>query len=310
MDYKKALQILEININEFECELSIFNIKKQYHKLALLNHPDKNNGTSESTQKFLEIKTAYDCLMEEMFDDSIDSDDSIEFSETNSTVYFTILNLFIKTMFNNPLKDNTSIYEIINNIISNTKKITVKLFDKLDKETLIDIYLFLTKYKSVLHLKTSILEEIKEIIQQKYKNVEIYELNPSINDLLNNNLYKLYVNEKLYLVPLWRRENYFDCYNNEIIAICEPELPDNIKIDDKNNIYTQFEILISNLNQIIEETFINIPIGNVLYQVPVSHLNIMREQYYTFKKKGLTKENSDLDNISNKADIIIKIKLI
>ena len=34
----------------------------------------------------------------------------------------------------------------------------------------------------------------------------VYKLNPSINDLLNNNLYKLYIDEELFLVPLWYNE--------------------------------------------------------------------------------------------------------
>jgi hypothetical protein len=83
MDYKKALQILEIDINEFHGELSIVNIKKQYHKLALLNHPDKNDGTPESSQKFLEIKSAYEFLIKEVSNnthkcDSLEQDDFME----------------------------------------------------------------------------------------------------------------------------------------------------------------------------------------------------------------------------------------
>jgi len=311
MDFKKALQILEINYNEYFNNISINDIKKQYHKLALLNHPDKNGGSLESVKKFQEIKTAFDYLIEELHPESIDSDDSIEFNNPNSTLYLNILNIFIKTMFNS--SPNSSIYEIINAIVLNTKNITFKLFENLDKETLIDIYIFLTKYKLILHIKSDILEDIKKIIEEKYKNVEIYKLNPSINDLLNNNLYKLYVNDKLYLVPLWRRENYFDNIDisyNEIIAICEPELPDYIKIDEKNNIYVQFEISIYDLPKLIEHNKVDIPIGNMFFQLPISSLYIKKEQYYILKNKGLTKDTCDLDDISNKADIIIKITLL
>jgi hypothetical protein len=156
------------------------------------------------------------------------------------------------------------------------------------------------------------LEQIKEIIENKYKNVEIYKLNPNINDLLNNNLYKLYVDDVLYLVPLWQRENYFDSSdisNNEIIVICEPELPDNIKIDDKNNIHVEYKIPFSQLNKIIEDNFIDVPIGNSFYKITVSNLNMIKEQNFIFKKKGLLKDNVDFNDISNKTDIIVKIIL-
>jgi hypothetical protein len=109
----------------------------------------------------------------------------------------------------------------------------------LEWENSINIYIFLSKYKNILHLSQDILDEIREIVIQKYDNVEIYKLNPTINDLLNNNLYKLYVNNELYLVPLWYNEIYFDNSGNEIIVLCEPDLPEGIKIDDDNNIYVE-----------------------------------------------------------------------
>ena len=54
--------------------------------------------------------------------------------------------------------------------------------------------------RSTLHLSQEILDLIREIVVKKYDNVEIYKLNPSINDLFNNNLYKLYIGDKLFLV--------------------------------------------------------------------------------------------------------------
>ena len=63
MDLNKALTILEIgqltNLTEEY-------IKKKYHKLALINHPDKNGNSLESTNKFQEINEAYDLLLKEL----------------------------------------------------------------------------------------------------------------------------------------------------------------------------------------------------------------------------------------------------
>jgi hypothetical protein len=310
MDYNKALLILEMD--DFDNNISVLNIKKQFHKLALLNHPDKNENSIESNEKFIEIKNAYDYLMENL---SVNSqiDDNSFFENFSSTMYLNLFEKFMKAIFNNPLRDNDIIIKIINNIVLNTTKITVNLFDNLDKETLIDIYLVLTKYRFILHLKEYILEEIKEIIEVKYRNVEIYKFNPSIDDLLNNNLYKLYINDKLYLVPLWYRESYFDnldASNNEIIVICEPELPNNIKIDNKNNIYTHIDIYITDLDKIMNNTFISHSIGNSLFEIPVSELYLKKVQYYILKDKGLTKDNPNIYDITNKADIIFKINLI
>jgi hypothetical protein len=158
MNYEKALHILELDMDTSSCDISVACIKKQYHKLALLNHPDKNDGTSESSDIFMEIKSAYEFLIKEVSNnthkcDSLEQDDFMESNGGTSTMYITILKLFIKTVFNNPLKDNNSIYKIICLVVSNTKKISFNLFETFDKETLIDIYLFLTKYKSILHIE-------------------------------------------------------------------------------------------------------------------------------------------------------------
>ena len=37
-------------------------IKKAYRKLAMTNHPDRNNGSREAEEKFKEITEAYDVL--------------------------------------------------------------------------------------------------------------------------------------------------------------------------------------------------------------------------------------------------------
>ena len=44
MNYQKALQVLDISFIDTNKD-TIKLLKKQYHKLALLKHPDKNGNT-------------------------------------------------------------------------------------------------------------------------------------------------------------------------------------------------------------------------------------------------------------------------
>jgi hypothetical protein len=141
----------------------------------------------------------------------------------------------MKTVFEGKYNDLMS--KIVNDIMVAGKKISVKLFDDLDKDTALNIYTFLSNNRSILHLKQDILDSIRSVVVKKYDNVDVYKLNPSITDLLNNNLYKLNINNELFLVPLWHNESYFETRSNsEIMVICEPELDKNITIDDDNNI--------------------------------------------------------------------------
>ena len=322
MDYKKAFEILEIDTNNTNyTDITIELIKKKYHKLALQNHPDKNGNTPESNEKFRQINEAYNYLKREIkninsanFENDDLENDDLENEDQPSSVYFDILKLFIKGLLDG--KYNDVFINIVQDIVSGYKKISLKLFDNLDRENAINVYLFLSKYKSILHLSDSILDDIKAVVIQKYDDVEIYKLNPNINDLLNNNMYKLYVNDKLYLVPLWYGEVYFDNENensnNEIIVLCEPELPEGVKIDDDNNIYIEKTINIQTElpGLVLNNESIIIEIGDQRYHILVSELSMKREQYYKIKNQGITKPNDDICNVSQKADIIVKIILI
>ena len=317
MDYKKAFEILEIDTNYTDITIEL--IKKKYHKMALQNHPDKNGNTPESTEKFKQINEAYNYLKREIkiIQNNYDeNDDDLENEDQqSSSVYFDILKLFIKGLLDG--KYNDIFINIVQDIVSGYKKISLKLFDDLDRENAINVYLFLSKYKSILHLSDDSLDEIKSIVIQKYDNVEIYKLNPNINDLLNNNFYKLYVNDKLYLVPLWYNEVYFEKENenknnNEIIVLCEPELPEGVKIDDDNNIYIEKTInMQTELPSLVaNDASLTIEIGDQPYYILVSELSMKREQYYRIKNRGITKPNDDIYNVSQKSDIIVKINLV
>ena len=315
MNYKLAFEILEIDTNEVEYkDITLKFIKRKYHKLALKNHPDKNGNTSASTEKFKQIKEAYDYLKRETkylnpeeFVNDFEKDDD---KNSQVPVYFDILQVFMKTFFEG--KYNEIISKIINNVVTGLDqvkmKLTIKLFDNLDKETSLNIYTFLSKYRFILHLSQDILEEVREIVMKKYENVLMYKLNPSLHDLINNNVYKLYVDDQLYLVPLWYNELYFDSSGVEIIVICEPELPDTVKIDDDNNIYVERNIDIRNeLSELIlNNQDLDITIGEKQFTISLSELNMKREQYYRLRGQGLTKVNEDdMYDVTKKSDIIV-----
>jgi curved DNA-binding protein CbpA len=311
MNHKDAFEILEINV----CEMQYNNItleclKKQYRKLALKNHPDKNGNTEESKQKFQEINEAYHFLKREtkyVLHESFNDDDDEE--NLKSSLYFDILKNFMQTIFQEKYNDFLS--KIVNDIVNTGKKISIKLFDNLDKETALNIYNFLSTNRSTLHLSQDVLLNIREIVEKKYDNVEIYKLNPNIDDLLNNNLYKLYINNELLIVPLWHNECYFDISNCEIMVICEPELPSNITIDDENNIHVN-KILCFNeelQNDIKNNESLQIYLGNKELNIPLSKLYLKSEQYYRIKNEGLSKIKKDIYDVSEKTDIIIKINI-
>lgn len=307
MNYKTAFEILEIDMSDKKySDINLEYLKKQYHKLALQNHPDKNGNTKDSKEKFQAINEAYEYLKREINCKEKDE-------KSTSTVYVDILQSFLSEIFAG--KYNDKFYEIVKNII--IKKIPNKLFKDLNKEMAFDVYNFLSKYKNILYINQELLDNLMEIVKKKYEDVmEYYKLNPSIDDLFENNVYKLYVNDQLFLVPLWHNELYFESseLNNfkEIIVSCEPELSKNINIDEDNNLIVKVEFNLNELpNLITTDGNIFFNIGKKEFNVPVNKLYMKKNQYYRIKNEGLSKINeNDIYDVSNKSDIFVNILLI
>jgi DnaJ-class molecular chaperone len=310
MNCKDAFVILEIDLNVINYnDISLEYLKKQYRKLALKNHPDKNCNTSESNEKFKQINEAYELLKREIKHLNSEDFPQESGSENDSSLYLDILRSFMKSIFERKYDETMS--KIVNDIITAGKQISIKIFDDLDKETTSTIYTFLSNNRSILHLSQEILDIVREIVIKKYDVVEVYKLNPSIDDLLNNNLYKLFVNGELFLVPLWHNESHFDSSGCEIIVICDPELPNNITIDEDNNIIVEMEIdkneLIENL---LNDGSIKVNIGEKEYDIFLSNLYMKREQTYRIKNIGISKIKKDIYDVSDKSDIIVNIIIV
>jgi len=290
MDIQKAFEILEIN----STDISLEKLKKKYHKLALKYHPDKNGNTVESTEKFQKINDAYFYVKNEIENDvnmHLKYDTFRTEINTNPDAslhsYVNILNMFMESIFkeNGSLIDKTIFNSIINAISNGCTQLILKIFENLNKEKSIEIYSFLSKYKNILHINQDIITAVRDIIIEKYKNDEVYILNPSLDDLLDNNVYKLKIEESIYFVPLWNNEVYFDGSGCEIIVKCIPELPNNVTIDDNNVLYVDIEIPLS--SDIFSADNIEFRLGKKKYDIYLPKLKLKKKQHYFIPNEGV-----------------------
>lgn len=312
MDIKRATEILEL---ELKTDLNPATVKKQYHKLALLYHPDKNNGSIEANKRFQEINEAYKYLLPIVSDNNTnnytnnDTNNDINNTNNNSTnenihIYTNLLSTFVSSIINN---NKEFLIKIIKDVVINGSK---KIIEDLDKETLLELYSFLCKYKNILFVSLETIELIKNSVKNKFENNEIIILNPSIDDLFENNVYKLHINNEVYLVPLWHNELYFDTKNNELIVLCEPELPENIAIDENNNIICNISVNFDKQNLLVSG-YLNISLGKKVFSIPCNKLFIKQSQIYVFKGQGISQIDEDnIYNINKKGDIIVRINFI
>ena len=316
MNIQNALD--ELNISFEEIELTKLNkeyIKKKYHKLALKWHPDKNKH-EYAKKKFQRINEAYDYLLNEIqtnepFVSLYQSDDP--------TNYINILTNFISSLFKGSY--NEVFTNIINELTLSYETITASylknMLEKLDKQNLIDLHQMLYKYNDILHINNDTLEMVYNIvsliINDNYKNDRVFILKPTLKDIIEHNIYKLYVDNILYLVPLWHNELYFDTPDKtEIVVLCQPKLPTNINIDEYNNMYYELIININEeLSELIKHKFVSLEIGEKWFTIPLDNLYLKKEQLYRFKNQGISQIfEKDIYNVSCKGDIIVKICLL
>ena len=265
-------------------EISLDNLKKKYYKLALQYHPDKHQNSQESTEYFQKITEAYELLKTEI-------SDNIQEEKEDIYTYSSFLQLFLnKTPF---------LSSIIHYILKNYENITIQIFEGIDKNTAINVYNFLLKHKLILHISDELIDNVKNIILDKYK--DIYILIPSLQELFGERIFKLNIQEKIYYVPLWHSELEFE---ENIIVKCIPTLPENIVIDENNNIIFH---LIININKLFDIS--HIPIINNI-ELPLHELKIKKKQYYTFRGKGIPIIKEDeIYNVTEKGDIIVLIDI-
>jgi hypothetical protein len=319
MNIKNALDILNISLNQIELSnITQEYLKKQYHRMALKWHPDKNGNSDIAKKYFQKINEAYEYLSVEL--SILDGDNlntsfgfvSSSDSKESKFMYTSLLTKYLSILFKGDY--NELVIEIIKEIIIGCNVVSVKMFEDLDKHKAIELYYLLCKYKDVFYISEETLELVSSIIKEKYKNDKVFILRPSIKDLFENNIYKLYVDEQFYLVPLWHNELYFDSPDgSEIIVLCNPSLPNDLTIDEDNNIYITKDIKCdaSLLKMIMNDEPICFEILNKKYFIPISKLYMKKKQNYILKGKGISKIiEKDIYNVSIKSDIIIEINLI
>jgi len=311
MNYQKASQILEINLLDTTNHNTIKKIKKQYHKLALLKHPDKNGNTELSNMEFREIREAYLFLIE-----IYTVEKNTEEENDKETFCFKIL---LSNFIRHYLKINDeetihTIIEIVYKIVNHMENISIHILDQLSQENAFILYSFLSKYKSFLHISNDTLHQLFTMLQQKYNHynnsTDCFTIHPSIQDIFENNVYQLNFENKIFIVPLWHNEMNFEHLEKEIIVFCQPDLPHHISIDEDNNIIIKhtitscflFQLFECNKNIEIElysNKTIEIPLHNVCFTY--------HPQKIILKNQGISKIKKDIYDIEDKSNIVIHL---
>jgi len=274
MNFNNAIEILELQKNFTKKDL-----KKAYYKKALKYHPDKNNGDKDKEDLFKEINEAYLFLSNENNRNIDDLD----------TSFSSILKKFFDFMVPEMNVHQNDINNTMEAIIKKCKSASITLFEKLSKERSLEIYSFLSKNKDILSIETDLLKNMAEIIKNKTKNDNIIILNPDLNDLLNDKIFKLEYNNNTFYVPLWSNEVVFeDLSGNDIIIRCIPDLDDDVHVDKDNILHVNIK---ADIKKILESKELLVKIGEKEFKIESYKIKITKHQILILEKCGILKEN-------------------
>jgi curved DNA-binding protein CbpA len=294
MNYEKACEILEISQKHLDDD-----VKKAYFRMALRYHPDKYK--EDDGEKFKEIKLAYDFLTDNRRVHKIEIDENIDYKE--------LIKMCMKYFSPDTKWDSLFVDTSFIGIMKDCQRISLKIFEKLNKDKAKQVYDFLYKFNYVLGIDEELLSKYRETLQKKMVYDNIIILNPLLKDLINDNIFKLDVDDKEFYVPLWHHELHFSLQDKDLIVRCEPEIPENVWINERNDIYLTIQI---SINELFEKGFHEFEVGEKLIKIESESLKITKEkQIVLLKEKGILKINEEHTyDASVRGDIYLEVFLI
>ena len=309
MDYQKACQILELENNK---KYKKREIKRIYHRLALKYHPDKNSNTDENTDEiFKEVNEAYEYLtrrfeMVDVIEVNLDTHESFDISNYRYHFKVYISSLFPAETINHEVLDI-----IIDQILSRCEKKSMEFIRNFNSDHIIGLYSMLQKYENILPKQPNeLLDKIVTLFREKLLKKNTYILDVSIDDLFDQNIYRLQHGSNEYLVPMWISELTYDDNGDEIKVQCIPDLPKFVTVDDNNNLHFSVRV---NLPRIFtnNKDGINIKVGKKVFTIPLNDLTLEKKQTITRSGEGIpTYNEDDLFDVTTLSDVFIHLELV
>ena len=297
-------------------------IRRQYKMLALKYHPDKNKA-DDAADKYREIKEAHDVLCISEADPAADdgwfTKYGLDKTTLGSSTYARAASDFFEMIYNDEQFQRRIFHPLLMRVVGSCEEKALAMFSKMEKTKARKLYDILILYQDTLHLSADTLAKIRQIIEATTSEATLSEaslseatnpiedivvLNPDIDDLLNQSVYKLKRGDSETLfVPLWHRELEYD----GVFVDCVPTLPDNIWLDELNNIHVKCGFKVGDL---WDKDGVDIQVGDRTYNLDVGLLRLVSKQIVEIDGQGIPVPNeADIFNVSRLSSIYAHVEV-
>jgi hypothetical protein len=314
MNSQQAYKVLDL-----EPGAAYETIRRQYKMLALKYHPDKNKADG-AADKYREIKEAHDVLCSKhsgpQHSGPQDPMGPTWFSKSGlgSSTYARTASDFFEMIYNDEQFQRRVFHPLLMRVVGSCEEKAIDLFRKMEKAKARKLYDILILYQDTLHLSADTLAKIHQVIETPEpldesldKSLDIKDivvLNPNLDDLLDQSVYKLKQdNGQIVFVPLWHRELEYD----GVFVDCLPTLPDNVEVDEYNNIYVKCALKVGDL---WDKDGVEVRIGTRAYNLDVGQLRLVSRQTVLVDGVGIPVPNeADIFNVSRLSNIYAHVEI-
>lgn len=313
---------------------SLKELNKRYHLLALQHHPDKVTDADDSataTEKFKEINEAHKCVLGYFYSSS-DNETSEYHTERG---YDSILEMFIRGVLSKASASASAsatteaIQSLIHQIITKGIHSAIKVFGTMDKHAILTIYDILSKNQELFGISREIMEELTAIMEEKTSADIVIRLNPSLLDMLLDRVFILHECGHQYYIPLWHSELHYKinpaatatatANDGEVIVLCDPELPDNVTIDDNNNLYISLDV---NIQELFRDQVIPVYINEetkkhgFVYYLHACDITLQKDIQHSVLLRSsrggiaMMNNNADIYKVDKRANVYANVRLV
>ena len=290
MDFREATATLGLQPGYTDREL-----KKAYYRLALRYHPDKNSDGG-AADKFRDVNTAYEHLKGCKYR-----------SEETDTSYQSLLKRCLSALYPGIKWQDIFVDTSLQGMLKGCEAISMQVFSGLEKDRAFEVFRFLSEGQDMLGVPGTLIAKMRVELERKMKDDNLVILNPSLEDILNDKIYKLEICGECFYVPLWHHEVCYDISGSDLIVKCIPELDAHIRIDNDNDIHCRLSGAVA---EVLRDGGIDVRLGEHTLRIPGQALAITKYQSYSFKGAGMLKVNDDnLYDASVRGDVFVEIRL-
>lgn len=180
------------------------------------------------------------------------------------------------------------IQSTLKNLFTSYRAATIipELFRELSKERAIELYDFMLQYREYINVDDQTIIEVRDIIREKMSDDHLVILNPSLEQMWGDELYRHEFMGNEYLIPLWWPEVTFQKEDHtrphsggDLRVKMIPDLPPSVFIDRGNNIHLTKQYDMAAMRHVLDDTGeFTVSLLSRTYRVPKVKIRFVKER--------------------------------